>query len=642
MLSWKTRAKAAFKQNSDQAAPWMPAVLQRMLTSFSGSDPMAAQLLRTLFWQYRYLVLLALLLNIAAAIFEGSSMAILTIALDGMAGAVGMAEVQGEMGWLGNFVQSWRNSLGTDTFFLILILLAVSTQIIRSGLQFGGRVATSYLIAWSEGDLRRQIFRQCMTISYPQISRYKLGDLSSYIEQVNQIGTLLMAINTMVSHFFIMIAYAFVLLWISWPMTVAALVALLLLSSSLQGIMRNIHKISRHYVNIGVSFTENVLEYLHGLRLIHTFAREQYAIAQVETIINEGVRARRQSIIWSSIITPLAESITIIGVAVFLIANYLLADQQGTSIAQMVTFIIVLYRLLPRISTFNGYMGSINSYTPFAARVAEILRKDDKQYVISGNQPFTRFQDKLEFDNISLRYADQEQPAIQNLSFTVKRGQLVAFVGGSGAGKSTIVNLLLRLYEPTGGQIRIDGANLSTFGVQDWRNQTAVVDQDPFIFNASVAENIRFGKLDASDEEIREAAKIANADEFIRELSHGYDTVVGDRGYRVSGGQRQRLAIARAVLRDPEFLILDEATSALDSHSERLIQQSIEDLRQTRTVIVIAHRLSTIMRADQIFVLEQGQLLEQGTHTELLAKHGRYAHLWSLQGTSESENNHTA
>jgi ATP-binding cassette subfamily B protein/subfamily B ATP-binding cassette protein MsbA len=208
---------------------------------------------------------------------------------------------------------------------------------------------------------------------------------------------------------------------------------------------------------------------------------------------------------------------------------------------------------------------------------------------------------------------------------------MVALVGTSGSGKSSIINLLLGIYRPTAGRILIDGVDLQSCDLASWRQLIGVVDQDTLIFSNSVEENIRFGKTDASDEEVTAAAQTAYADLFVKELPQGYATEVGDRGHRLSGGQRQRIAIARAIIHDPTLLLFDEATSALDSQSERLIQESLEELRKTRTVVAIAHRLSTIAKADQIIVLDQGQIVEQGSHRELLAQGGRYAAMWQLQ-----------
>lgn len=567
-------------------------------------------------------------------------MAIFTLALELLAGQISSESVisSDALGTLGTLTEGLRTQLGVGGLFLLLISLAVLTQLLRSGLQFGARVAAAYLTAWVEGDLRRRLFHQFTHVSYAQISQYKTGDLVTYAEQVTRVGSMLMALNSLISLSFIVIAYAVILLWLSWSMTLAALIAFLLLSSSLRKITQNIRQISRRFIDASVSFNENLVEYLGGMRLLHTFSRVDFAAKNLEHVINESVKARRLGLFWNATIPPLVESITVVGLALFLVVGYLFIDSLGnTTIPRMITFVFVLYRLLPRITAFNSHIGNVSTGLPFATRIAEMLRTDDKEYLVSGDTPFPGLQKSIEFHNVTLRYQDNESPAVTTLSFRISSGSMVALVGASGSGKSTTTNLLLRLYDPTDGEITVDGIDLRQLKLEDWRNHIGIVDQETVIFNSSVAENIRFGKLDADPDEIIAAAKVANAHEFILNLVEGYDTLVGDRGYRLSGGQRQRIAIARAVLRDPDILIFDEATSALDSKSERLIQDALDELRQERTLVVIAHRLSTVAAADQIFVLDEGAIVESGTHQEMLHIDGVYAALWRLQSKSDNE-----
>jgi ATP-binding cassette, subfamily B, bacterial MsbA len=293
--------------------------------------------------------------------------------------------------------------------------------------------------------------------------------------------------------------------------------------------------------------------------------------------------------------------------------------------ASLLAFLFVLFRSTPLLRQLNSASGQLSSFQGSLGHVKELLRTDDKVYLQNGDRVFEQLRQGIEFRAVNFDYEPGE-PLLRQINLTIERGQMTALVGASGAGKSTLVDLIPRFYDPTTGTILIDGVDLRSFDINSVRRQLAVVSQDTFIFNDSVRNNIAYALEDVDDRAIWQAARLANALEFIQELPQGFDTQLGDRGVRLSGGQRQRIAIARALLRNPDILILDEATSALDSVTERLIQSSLETLSAGRTVIVIAHRLSTIVRADKVIVLEQGQIVEQGGYQELLDRRGK---LWN-------------
>jgi ATP-binding cassette, subfamily B, bacterial MsbA len=328
--------------------------------------------------------------------------------------------------------------------------------------------------------------------------------------------------------------------------------------------------------------------------------------------------------VWATI-KPLAEVLatTILIVMILIAFNGTLTDG-SFQVASLLTFLFILVRLVPMIQDVNGTVAMLNSLHGSGENIKELLRTDNKTYFQNGTIAFPGLKQAIEFIGVDFSY-EADRPILKNIRLSIERGQMTALVGASGAGKSTLADLIPRFYDPTFGLVTIDGVDLRELEIDSFRRKVAVVSQDTFIFNTSVRNNIAYGTEAATEAEIHQAAQLANALDFIKEMPEGFATTLGDRGIRLSGGQRQRIAIARALLRDPEILILDEATSALDSVSERLIQASLEKLAVGRTTIAIAHRLSTIARADKVVVLDKGQIVEQGKYNELLNQQG---YLW--------------
>lgn len=604
-----------------------PGGLVRRLTRGSSEE---LRFLASAYRRHRGLVALTLCLNLLATLFESSTIGILVLALRVLSGSP--VDSLGSVPWLGEALVGLGQRLGQEGLFLALVGMAVTAQVAVSVLEFSSRAATAHLQADVEGDLRRRIFRQLMTMSYPQVMRRKVGELAAYNEQVGWVGQVIQLSNLVAGQLIMTIAYVVVLFWLSWQMTLVAVVAITLLSLSFRRIIRHIRGLGRGFTAAGVALNARTVEFLRGLRLLRTFAREEYAIRQVDAAVDDGVAYRRRGLTWNATIGPLADALTVTGVALFLLVGYLSLDERGPAVlARLIAFLFVLYRLLPRIKFINDRLGYINNYWEFVRRVAEILRSEDKEYAPTGGRPCAGLRQGIVLREVGLRYDDGEPWALRDLSVEIPHGQVVGVVGESGAGKSSLVDLLLGLYRPTTGALEIDGVDLREIDWRQWRDRLGVVTQDSFILHASVRENIAFGRLEAGEQEILAAARAADADGFIRGLAQGYDTVIGDRGYRLSAGQRQRLALARAILRNPEVLILDEATSQLDSRSERAIHGALARLRGGRTILIIAHRLSTLTRADRILVLDRGRLVESGTHQELLRQQGRYANLWRLQ-----------
>ena len=577
--------------------------------------------------------------NVAAAAFEGGSMAVLALALQGLFGEAN-ASFGDALGPVGSLADRTIGGLGRETMFLSLVLVAVGMVVLRSGLQFGSKAAVAYLQAKAFKDIYAKMFDQVMGMSYARSSKYKFGDLAQYLNDSAVVGTVFNQLNVVLGNLLILFAYIALMFWLSWPMTLAAVLALVLLSRSLTTVVRKVRTISEAQLPARVKMGVLAAEFLIGLKLLHIFSRRQFARERLADAVEEAVWQERRRNVWTAVILPATQAVTVIGVAGFLVLGYfVLGASTESALPRLLTFLFVLYRFMPLFGNINDSRAQFSRNYPLLRRVSEMLRTDDKEYTTDGGRPFSGLRTAVEFRNISMSYDEAERPAVSDVGFTIPKGGMVALVGESGAGKTTIANLVLRLYDPTEGGIHVDGEDLRQLDLHQWRSRIGVVSQDTLLFHSSVRDNIHFGRLGATDDEIEDAARRAHAHDFIVELESGYDTVVGDRGHRLSGGQRQRVAIARAILRDPEILVLDEATSDLDSNSERIIQGAMNELRSERTVIAIAHRLSTIAMADQILVLDRGRIVEQGTHQELLAQGGRYAGLWWIQTAGDVNGN---
>ncbi len=586
-------------------------------------------------WGY---LLLAFGANLTSAFFEGSTIGLFVAALHVLSGS--SSEL--ELGLLGHMVGGdLRQRLGREPIFLGLLLVAVLAQIFKSLLAFIGQCAAAHLQANVQAEAHHRIFGRIMRLKFSRVSSYRLGDLTHYLSQANQLRELFAQLNTLARNVFLVATYGVFLCWLSWQMSLVALAAFWIVSHFLQKIISQVEHHANRFTATMLAFNQRTTEFIQAVRLIYTFARQEDISRKVTQIAQAGIADSQSAAVWSSTIEPTMDILTVVGAAVFLTGGYLVLGPGGAAtLPFLLAFLVALHRMTPRLGAIHSSLATLAALIPNIARVAEILQEQEDPEILRSDRPFPGFKEVVEFRQVTLCYRPDEPPAVKDLSFRIHRGHLTALVGMSGAGKSTAVDLLVRLFEPTSGEILVDGVPLSVYSLSSWRQQLGVVFQEPFLFHSSIRENIAFGKPSATMEEIVAAAKAAYADEFIRRLADGYETVVGDRGWRLSGGQRQRIALARALIRQPKLLILDEATSALDSESERFIQQTMAEQRGIRTILIIAHRLSTVSRADQIFVLDGGRLVEEGTHDSLVVSHGLYAHLWHLQSQDQRQRDH--
>ncbi len=513
---------------------------------------------------------------------------------------------------------------------LLFISAAIfSLVLLRAVLSYGNALLFSWVDVRISHHLRCRVFDRLLRVGMRFIERTRSGKLWNALE--GETWTATDAVSTaagLVINFATVVIFTSILLLISWQLTLVVAISLLLISFLVQAMTRRIEALSRDSLHADEAMSQRIVELFGGMRTIRAFNRQPHERRRFSSASKRVGRAGIRIEALSGLIQPVSELLAaglLIGVLFTM-----LHGNQGNLPAVLV-FIAILYRLHPQVQGLDEGRTQLAAALPGVEVVMDLLDAEDQPFVRSGSARFESLETAIELDSVSYCYDPGESPALDDVSLRIGVGETTALVGPSGAGKSTLINLLMRFYEPTAGDISVDGAALHETDLRSWRQRIAVVSQDIHVFNTSVRDNIAYGKLDASEPEIVAAAKQADAHEFISSLPEGYDTVVGDQGVRLSTGQKQRLALARAIVRDPEILILDEATNSLDSISENAIQASLHRLRHERTVIVIAHRLSTIEQADQILVLDQGRIVERGSLADLLANNALFARLYDLQ-----------
>ena len=421
-----------------------------------------------------------------------------------------------------------------------------------------------------------------------------------------------------------------VMFYLNWRFTLIALSVAPMLFAIVYSYTRRIKKASRAVRKKEGEITSVVEEVLSSIRVVKAFAREDYEVKRLQEQSLEGVEVALRARGLKAKLTPIVNLIVATGTCLVLWFGARLVLSGSLSAGEMVVFILYLGKMYKPMQELSKMTDTYSKAAVGYERIREVVETDNEIKDSRRAIHAPRFKGDIEFDHVSFSYTP-DTPILKDVSFNIKAGQVAALVGPTGAGKTSIISLIARFYDPTSGIVKIDGADIKRFRQKSLRQQISFVLQETMLFHAPVWQNIAYGKPDASRQEIIKAAELANASEFIDKLPEGYDTVLGERGMTLSGGQRQRIAIARAVIRNTPLLILDEPTSGLDAASEKLVFEALDRLMQDKTVIVIAHRLSTIRRADVIFVIEDGRIVQSGNHEQLMKKGGLYSELHNLQ-----------
>jgi ATP-binding cassette, subfamily B, bacterial MsbA len=580
-----------------------------------------------------WLFLLIMISNLLAAFLEGVSFVCILLAFSRFADAAAQASSIQQI----PFLESLTNFFEFATPFRALIawiLIAIGLQALRSSVSFFSSFMTSHLSLRIQTEAQVRVYRQIFRLSFPCVNRYRLGDLAEYAKTPSAfIAPFMHSMNGVASSALMSFVSLGLMFKISTQLTLVTICVFILVYSSQKLLIKRIIQRSKRLSELMADFGKLLIQNLEGLRLIHTYHRHRKIQSDAFSVLNTISDTSKRLHLCNHAIPSINEIAGVISVAAVLLCAlfFFNSGNLAESASLLFTFLILSYRTANRIQLPITNFASAALYSGPIIRLGEILKDEDKEYLPLSGRPFQQFIEKLEFQSVSLLYGESEQPAIKNLSFTVPRGLITAIVGPSGGGKSSILDMIIRLYEPTGGRILVDRMEISELEISSWRSILGVVSQDSFIFNDTVEENIRFGVEEATQSQIIEAAKLSQAHDFILNLSDGYQTKLGEKGYKLSGGQLQRISLARALLKKPQILILDEATSSLDSVTELAVHQALEKHSENRTTLVIAHRLSTIINADQILYIENGRLLEQGQHNELIERGGKYAELWRLQ-----------
>lgn len=602
------------------------------------------QILRRFIPPYKKYLALTVVFNILSAVLNIFSFAALIPILQILFRTEGAGTATELMPWsLDNLKEVLANNadyyvtqlianVGATTTLLLIGLFLAFTTFLKTGAYF---LSSATIIPIRTGvvrDIRNQLYHKITSLPLGFFSEERKGDIIARMTgDVGEIESSIMSsLDMLFKNPILIISYFTALIFISWQLTLFTLVFVPIFGWFMGYVGRKLKRKSIAAQSLWSDTMSQVEETLGGLRIIKAFCAEDKMNKRFDGINSEYRDSIQRVNIRQQMAHPMSEFLgTVLIIIVLWVGGILVLDQQILSGPTFIYYLVMLYSIINPLKDFSKASYNIPKGLASMERVDKILKAENTIKEPANPKHIASFEHQIEFRHVSFRYG--EQWVLKDINLVIEKGKTVALVGQSGSGKSTLVDLIPRYYDVQKGEVLIDGINIKDLGIHDLRQLIGNVNQEAILFNDSFYGNITFGVDSATREQVEQAAHIANAHEFIMQTEHGYDTNIGDRGGRLSGGQRQRVSIARAILKNPPILILDEATSALDTESERLVQDALERLMKTRTTVAIAHRLSTIKNADEICVLHEGEIVERGTHEELLEKGGYYRKLHEMQ-----------